>query len=68
MSCNACGRPESQHGWFPQAELEMMWAQGIVLTICDGADPDGSICLVTRDTEATPDNPHTVESLMEISS
>lgn len=66
--CNSCGRPEHQHAWFWRSELETMWAQGIVLTICDGGDPDGAICLVTKDTEATPDNPHTTESLMEISS
>lgn len=68
MSCNACGRPEQQHAWFDRAELETMWTQGIVLTICDGGDPDGAICLVTEDSAATPDNPHTAESLMEISS
>lgn len=45
-----------------------MWNNGIVLTICDGGDPDGAICLVTKESEQTPDNPHTVESLMEISS
>ena len=68
MSCNSCGRPEHQHGWFPRAELEAMWSMGIVLTVCEGGDPEGSICLVTKDTEATPENPLTVESLMEISS
>jgi len=68
MSCNACGRPENQHGWFSRAEVEQMWANGLVLTICDGSDPDGSVCLVTKNTVAEPENPHTAESLLEISS
>jgi hypothetical protein len=66
--CNSCGRPEHQHGWFNQSEMEELWKSGIVLTICDGSDPDGCICLVTKNTVAEPENPHTVESLMEISS
>lgn len=68
MTCNSCGRPEYQHAWFEREALETMWAQGLVLTICDGGDPDGAICLVTPDTEAIVENPHTAESLMEISS
>ena len=66
--CNACGRSRHQHRWFDRVELTAMWAQGIVLTICDGGDPDGAICLITKDTVAEPENPHSVESLMEISS
>jgi hypothetical protein len=48
--------------------MEELWKNGLVLTICDGSDPDGCICLVTKNTVAEPENPHTVESLMEISS
>jgi hypothetical protein len=66
--CNSCGRPEYQHGWFSKDEMEEMWRRGLVLTICDGSDPEGSICLVTHNTVSEPENPHTVESLMEISS
>ncbi len=66
--CNSCGRPEYQHGWFNKDEREEMGRRGLVLTICDGSDPDGCICLVHNNTVAEPENPHTVESLMEISS
>ena len=47
--------------------MEEMWKNGIVLTICDGSDPEGSICLVTKKIVGQPDNPHSVESLLEIS-
>lgn len=65
--CNSCGKPENQHGWFRRVEMEEMWKNGIVLTICDGSDPEGSICLVTKKIVGQPDNPHSVESLLEIS-
>jgi hypothetical protein len=48
--------------------MEELRKNGIVLTICDdGGDPDGATCLVTHNTKAVPENPHSVESLMEIS-
>ena len=65
--CNACGRPEYQHGWFNNDEMKEMRRRGRILTICDGSDPEGCICLV-HNTVSEPENPHTVEALMEISS
>lgn len=62
-----CGRRDEQHAWFDREQLETMWAQGIVLTMC-GETPEGAVCLVTTESVTTPDNPHTEESLLEISS
>lgn len=68
MNCNACGRPGYQHCTFSRDDMETMWAQGIVLSICDASDPDGDVIACTTISKSNPDNPSSIEELKEISS
>ena len=65
MTCK-CGRPHYQHAWYHRDQIAGMWEQGIVKTMCAGR-PDGSHYMVTIYTMGEPKDPHTAESLLEIS-
>jgi hypothetical protein len=65
MSCEICGYPEHRHAWFSKDDLDTMEAKGRVLSVCD-AYRGRAFFLVTKES-IKPKNPHTAESLLEIS-
>ena len=66
--CDSCGRPMHCHDVISRSEVEHVWAHGMVLTICNPDYEHGKVLIVTRESEANPEDPCDIDFMKGIES